>query len=212
MRQDLTDITLIVDRSGSMTACQVEAQGGINGFIEDQKKKDGEAVFSLLQFDTDYDWVFKSVPIKSATEYKLVPRGMTALLDAVGRAINETGARLDKISENDRPGLVVIAIITDGQENSSHEFKKPTIKDMIERQQNTYNWQFTFLGANQDAFAEAGGLGINLAAAANYDPSKANVAYQSLSMNVGRMRSASFAGQTAKAFYTDEERDNMAKK
>ena len=93
-----------------------------------------------------------------------MPRGSTALLDAVGRAINETGDRLAKTPEQDRPGLVVFVIVTDGQENSSKEFSKARIKEMIDEQQKKYNWQFTFLGANQDAFAEAGGIGIRSAA------------------------------------------------
>ncbi len=211
MRKDLTDITLVVDRSGSMGVCRTEAQGGINGFIEDQKNKPGEAIFSLLQFDTEYDYVFKGISIKQVGEYKLIPRGMTALLDAVGKAINETGERLSTLSENDRPGLIIIAIITDGQENSSHEFTKAKIKEMIEHQQKNYQWQFTFLGANQDAFSEAGGLGIGMAATTNYDPSKTQFAYTSLSTNVGRMRGQSICGQTVSNYYTNDEREAMSK-
>ena len=98
---------------------------------------------------------------------------MTALLDAVGRAINETGERLAKMNEQDRPGLVIFVIMTDGLENSSREFTKSQVKEMIEEQQSKYNWHFTFLGADQDAFAEAGGLGIAAAGAAQF--SKGNV-------------------------------------
>ena len=100
----------------------------------------------------------------------LVPRGSTALLDAVGRAINETGERLAKMNEEDRPGLVVFVVMTDGEENSSQEFSKDQIKQMITHQQDTYGWHFTFLGANQDAFAEAGALGIHAAGVANFSP------------------------------------------
>lgn len=209
MRIDLTDITLVVDRSGSMESCKTEAQGGINAFIADQKTKAGEAVFSLLQFDTEYDYVFHSKPIKQVEKYELVPRGMTALLDAVGKAINETGTRLAAISEDQRPGLVVIAIITDGQENSSHEFTRAVIKTMIERQQKDYQWQFTFLGANQDAFAEAGSIGIKFAAAANYDPSKSQATYQNLSASVSRMRTSLSVGEVVTNAYTPEERKEM---
>ena len=97
---------------------------------------------------------------------------MTALLDAVGRAINETGERLAKLDEKDRPGLVVFVVMTDGLENSSSEFTKPQIKEMIERQQRQYQWHFTFLGANQDAFAEAAAMGIDPCGAADYSMGK----------------------------------------
>lgn len=194
-----------------MASCQQEAQGGINAFIADQKGKVGDAIFSLIQFDTEHEYVFNAVPIKQVDKYKLVPRGMTALLDAVGKAINDTGARLEMMSEADRPGLVIIAIITDGQENSSHEFTKTTIKQMIDRQQGTYNWQFTFLGANQDAFTEAASIGINMQAAANFSTGLSKAAYSNLSANVGRMRSASFAGQAVNCSYTDDERKRMGK-
>lgn len=209
MKQDLTDITLVVDRSGSMASCQNEAQGGINAFIADQKTKPGEAIFSLLQFDTEYEYVFKGVPIKQVSEYKLVPRGMTALLDAVGRAINETGERLSRFDEVQRPGLVIVAIITDGEENSSHEFKKAQIKSMIEHQQSAYNWQFTFLGANQDAFHEAGSIGIAAGATMNYNAAKSHDTYTMLSNNVSRMRYSSSLGNAVDCSYTENERKKV---
>ena len=160
MRTDLTDITVVMDRSGSMQSRRTDAEGGLNAFIEKQKTEPGEAVFTLVQFDNVYEFVHTAVPIKSVPPYTLVPRGgSTALLDAVGRAINETVHRLAKMNEADRPGLVIFVIITDGEENSSKEFKKAQIKAMIQHQTAVYGWQFTFLGANQDAFAEGGGIG-----------------------------------------------------
>ena len=83
---------------------------------------------------------------------------MTALLDAVGQAINQTSERLANLDEKDRPGLVIIVVMTDGLENSSREFSKSQVKEMIEHKRNEYQWHFIFLGANQDAFAEAGEL------------------------------------------------------
>lgn len=149
------------------------------------------------------------VPIKDVPKYTLVPRGMTALLDAVGRAINEAGCRLAAIPEDQRPGLVVFVIVTDGQENSSHEFTRAQIKEMIERQQSVYSWQFTFLGANQDAFAEAGSLGISPAAAANYVPTNSKIAFSSAANNVTRMRKMSAEGQSVVCGYTNDERTSM---
>ena len=131
MRNDLTDITLVVDRSGSMESIKSDAEGGINEFIRQQASEPGEALLTLMQFDTEYDLVHNGVNVTDVSPYTLVPRGMTALLDAVGRAINETGARLAAMSEQERPGLVVFVIVTDGAENSSKEFSRADIRKMI---------------------------------------------------------------------------------
>ena len=177
MRSDLTDITLVVDRSGSMAEVCEDAEGGVNTFINQQSKEPGEALLTLVQFDTEYEFLHTGVPIQNVPKYELVPRGMTALLDAVGRAINETGERLVKMAESDRPGLVIFVVMTDGQENSSKEFNKSQIKKMIDRQQHDFDWHFTFLGANQDAFAEADGMGIDAAGVADYAADKVAAAY-----------------------------------
>ena len=91
MRNDLSDVTVVLDRSGSMSSCRDEAEGGLNAFIEEQKKHVGETVFTLVQFDTEYEFVHKGKPIREVGPCELVPRGMTALLDAVGH-IAATGA------------------------------------------------------------------------------------------------------------------------
>lgn len=209
MRPDLTDITLVVDRSGSMQEIREDAQGGVNAFIKKQATEPGEALLTLVQFDTEYEIVHSGVPLDEVPEYELVPRGGTALLDAVGRAINETGKRLSDMADADRPGLVTFVITTDGLENSSKEFTKAQIKGMIEHQQETYDWHFTFLGANQDAFAEAGGLGIRAASAAQYSPDKIFAAYEASSEKLSRMREQKRAGGPVLDEFTDEERERM---
>ena len=209
MRPDLTDITLVVDRSGSMQEIRQDAEGGVNAFIAQQAKEPGEALLTLVQFDTEYEFLHKGTPISQVPEYQLVPRGMTALLDAVGRAINETGERLAKMDEADRPGLVVFVVMTDGQENSSKEFSKARIKEMIEHQQDTYHWHFTFLGANQDAFAEAGAIGIHAGGTADFAPDKVYAAQAMTARKVSRMRAQSSRGETVCNEFTDEERGEM---
>jgi hypothetical protein len=209
MKQHLTDITLVVDRSGSMAQVRGDAEGGVNAFITDQAKEPGEALLTLVQFDTEYEFLHKGVPISQVPEYKLVPRGGTALLDAVGRAINETGKRLSKMDELDRPGLVIFVVMTDGQENSSKEFSKSRIKEMIERQQEKYNWHFNFLGANQDAFAEASDMGIHAAGVANFSLSKVATAYRSTGDKIARMRTQSREGKTVSNEFTETEREEM---
>lgn len=209
MNRNLTDITLIVDRSGSMQAIREDAEGGVNSFIAEQTKQPGEALLTLVQFDTAYDFVHRGVPIRNVPKYELVPRGSTALLDAIGRAINETGERLSKTPEADRPGLVVFVVTTDGQENSSHEFTKARIKEMIEHQQSKYGWQFTFLGANQDSFAEAGQMGIAAVGTADYAPAKAAQAWAGTAAKVARMRKQSAAEETVSNAFTESERSAM---
>jgi uncharacterized protein YegL len=210
MRQELTDITLVVDRSGSMHVCQSDAEGGVNSFIEDQKKAEGEAVLTLVQFDTEYEFVHTATPINDVPPYHLVPRGSTALLDAVGRSISEAGARLDKMPEDQRPGCVVFVIVTDGHENASKEFRRDAVRMMITSQQSEYNWQFTFLGADATAFDEAVSLGIRKESTAVFDSKdKSANAYQAASANVSRMRLCTARGQTVNSSYTKEERSDM---
>jgi hypothetical protein len=205
MRQDLTDLTVVLDRSGSMHACRSDAEGGLNSFIARQKELPGECTFTLVQFDTVYEFVHKAIPLRTVPHCHLEPRGNTALLDAVGRAIVETGERLRTLPEADRPGLVVFVIITDGQENSSREYTKARVREMIEHQQNVYKWQFTYLGANQDAFAEAGSMGIHLAGVADFGVAAMVPAMMAVSGNVRRMRTAARMGSPVPNEFTDEE-------
>lgn len=209
MNRELTDITIVMDRSGSMATCRVESETGINRLIHDQASKPGEAVFSLVQFDTTYEFVHRAVPIKSVPHVSLVPRGGTALLDALGRAIVETGDRLSRMAEWTRPGLVVVVVVTDGEENSSKEFTKEKIREMVKHQEDVYKWQFMFLGANIDAFANAGSVGIT-SGVANYAACNATRAYEYTSgklgaMRVGTAQGASFATVCSMKNFTDDE-------
>lgn len=208
MRKDLSDLTVVLDRSGSMHVCQSDAEGGLNRFVEDQKKRPGEALFTLVQFDTEYEFVHRAVPIGKVPHCSLVPRGNTALLDAVGRAIVETGERLAKMPEADRPGLVVFVIITDGQENSSREFTKTKVQEMISHQQDVYKWQFIYLGANQDAFAEAGDLGI-AGSIANTTCRTQQAAWSAASANTARMRDMVQYCMPVRNAFTATELDEM---
>jgi len=209
MRSDLTDITLVVDRSGSMESVRSDAEGGINTFIAEQAMAPGDALLTLVEFDNEYEFLHRGVPIGEVPRYSLVPRGMTALLDAVGRAINETGARLAAMAEADRPGLVIFVVMTDGHENASAEFSRGQLKEMIERQQRDYGWQFTFLGADQDAFAEAGALGIMDAGVANFSKSRVMQAYGTTGAKVSRMRAQHAMGVAVTNEFTEEERKGM---
>lgn len=172
-----SDITILLDRSGSMASVKSDVEGGFAKFLAEQRTLPGECVLSLVQFDSEaIEAVYTARPIASAPELSLVPRGWTPLLDAVGRTIVRTGERFAALPERDRPGRVLFVIITDGLENASREYDKRRIREMVEHQRREYHWEFLYLGANVDAFAEAGALGITRDYAAAYAPSPAGVA------------------------------------
>ncbi len=163
MNTSLTEIAFILDRSGSMETEIEAAITSFNTFLHDQRETPGEARFTLVLFDDRYEVPCSSIPISEVTDLDattFVPRGNTALLDAIGRTINELGARLAAMPEADRPGQVIVAILTDGFENASRKFTHDQIADLIAHQRDIYKWQFFFLGANQDAIATAAAMNI----------------------------------------------------
>ena len=171
MNQNLIDITLVLDRSGSMEIVRDDTIGGTNSFIEQQKQGTTDVTFTLVQFDNQYEFVHKAAPMKTVPPLNretYQPRGSTALLDAIGRAINETGARLAAMPENERPAKVLFIIQTDGQENSSKEFTHSQIASMITHQREKYSWEFIYLGANQDAIATGTSYGISAGKSLKY--------------------------------------------
>lgn len=162
-KPNFTEIIMVLDRSGSMSSVLHDTIGGFNSFLKEQKQCVGEARLTLVQFDTIYEIVHDGRligDVPELTEQTYIPRGMTALLDAVGRCINTVGDRLSKTPEHLRPSLVVFVILTDGEENSSQEFKLEQVRDMIKHQTEKYNWQFVFLGADQSSF-QAERLGVS---------------------------------------------------
>jgi Mg-chelatase subunit ChlD len=171
MNDRLTEIAFILDRSGSMASMVEPAIAGFNTFLRDQQQAAGDARLTLVLFDNEYLVPCASLPVAEVVELDtttFVPRGSTALLDAIGRTIDELGARLAAIPEVDRPGQVVVAILTDGEENSSQRFTWQDIAQKIGHQENHYAWQFLFLGANQDAIATAARMGVAAANSASY--------------------------------------------
>lgn len=163
MNTDLTEIWMILDRSGSMGSIHSGTVEAVNAFVKDQKKEPGEARFTLRQFDDEVITSYDRVALDQVTIMKLndfEPRGTTALHDAIGQAILDLGRILEKTPEADRPGTVVFCIMTDGMENASREFSGQQVADMIQHQKSTYNWEFIFLGADIDVDKVAGDLNI----------------------------------------------------
>jgi uncharacterized protein YegL len=209
--KNLTYLTGIMDRSGSMALIKTDTEGGWNTLIEEQAKEPGECLVSLVQFDTVYETVFDYTPVWDVPKYELHPRGSTALLDAIGNTINTLGEKLAAMPEDQRPGSVILVILTDGCENASHEFTAAQIKTMIERQQNDYQWVIQFLGANQDAVTTAKSYGIAASHAMTYDGHNVANSFSSSSANIAAFRTATATGLSHEesvlaSSYTDDQR------
>jgi len=164
MNKNLTEIAYILDRSGSMDPLKESAISGFNSFLKDQQETPGDANLTLVLFDDEYLLHADRTPIQKvrpldASTYE--PRGLTALLDAIGRTIENIGKQLANTPEKERPGKVIIAIYTDGYENASTDFTASKIAKMIKHQTESYNWEFLFLAANEDAIATAATYGID---------------------------------------------------
>ncbi|MBQ1490670.1 MAG: VWA domain-containing protein [Blautia sp.] len=196
MKKGLTEMVLILDRSGSMKALEEDTMGGFNSLVEKQKAEEGEAYCSVVLFDHErivlYDRVdIEKVPPMTRKDY--YARGMTALLDAVGFSIHHISNIHKYAREEDVPEKTVFVIITDGLENASKHYTYQKVKEMITEKQEKYGWEFIFLGANIDAVEEAGRIGIRPNQAARYEADKegTRVGYAAASKVLCRARSRS---------------------
>jgi hypothetical protein len=185
---DYSHVTLVIDHSGSMATMQEAATAGVNRLLAGQHDLPGRLTVTLVEFDHTFDTISRMSP--DAFEYQLAPAGYTALLDAVGREIEQTGSDLRALPDDQRPGRVLFVVVTDGEENASQEYDLDTIQSLVEQQRTKYGWTFQFIGAGEHAWQgrtmrmpassfEASDLGVQRmflgldAAMANYrsDPS-----------------------------------------
>jgi len=202
MKNHYSEIAFVLDRSGSMESCREATIGGFNSFLQEQQKTEGLARLTLILFNDEYLVPIDALPVAeilplSSDSY--VPRGSTALLDAIGRTIDELGARLAALSEKDRPLQVIVAILTDGLENSSQDYTWQQIADVIKQQSEQYRWTFLFLGANQDAIETAAQMNIKATNAAAYvaDAAGLHASASSLTRKVRALRRVSMGKATA---------------
>jgi uncharacterized protein YegL len=188
-----TLIVVLLDRSGSMSGSERDVIGGVNTFLEDQKKIDAPAHIAFVRFDNEVErfrTMGQLADCLPLAKDEFVPRGGTALLDAVGHTLTA----MDRDWSALKPDRAIMVIVTDGGENASKEFSKKQIQDAVKSRQNSDKWAFVYLGADVDAFGEAGGLGINLANTAGYTKTAAGVKamYTATSAAVGAMRGTGF--------------------
>lgn len=160
-----------------MGGLETDTIGGFNSFLEKQSQLAGETLVTAVLFDDRYEILWNGMDPKKMklTDQDYYVRGSTALLDAVGRTILDVGYRLSITSEKERAGKVIFVITTDGLENASHEFTYQKVKELIKHQQEKYDWEFIFLGANIDVAQEADSLGIGIDNAYNFEASASGV-------------------------------------
>lgn len=186
-----TDITFILDRSGSMESVRADIIGGFNNFLTTQKATNQDINCSLVQFDHEYQLVYFTIPATVAPLLKYQtyePRGSTALYDALGQTVKETGERLASLKGEFRPNKVVIVVLTDGEENASKKYGSTELSHMIKHQREVYKWEFIFIGANQDAILEADKAGISKLSAMTIAPTSQGYshAFTSAALNVSQ--------------------------
>ncbi len=179
MKKGLTELVFILDRSGSMGGLESDTIGGYNAVLRKHKEAEGEALVSTILFDDRTEVLHDRVPVKevqpiTAKEYYV--RGCTALLDAVGSAIRHIADVHKCLGKENVPEKTIFVITTDGMENASRNYTYNKVRKMIERRKEKHGWEFLFLGANIDAVAEAGKLGIHADRAVRFHNDSVGVA------------------------------------
>lgn len=208
--QNLTRLVFLLDRSGSMQTIKSDVIGGFEAFVTEQRTGDGECTATLARFDDEYEVVYHNIPLADVPPLALDPRGSTALHDSMGKLITDTAAEIEALAADDKPGTVVVAIMTDGMENASREWQAPAIKALVE-QQTSRGWEFLYMGADQDAVEVGRGLGIKAEQAITYARGKSREAMATVSGNVRGYRSAKLVDPAAAMpAFTEAQRAELA--
>ena len=195
MKQNLTELVFILDRSGSMAGLEGDTIGGFNAMVEKQKREPGEAFVSTVLFSNTSRVLHdrkRLDEVEAITRREYCVGGCTALLDAVGDAIRHIGNIHKYARSEDVPEHTLFVVITDGMENASRHFTARQVREMIQRQKERYGWEFLFLGANIDAVETAGALGIGADRAVNYrcDSAGTRLNYDVVSQAASAVRSS----------------------
>ncbi len=173
---EATLIAVLLDRSGSMQSIKADTEGGLAAYFEEQRTLPKQIQVTFAQFDTEYECLYSNVSIDRIPAPELHPRGGTALYDALGKLVTDVGAELAARPESERPGTVIVVVLTDGHENSSREWTHTAVRSLITQQQEVYNWDFLFLGANMDAVEIGASMGFAPSQSITYAAAPAGVA------------------------------------
>ena len=169
LNQDKVALGLLIDSSYSMSSMDTEETiSSLNQAVKDQIETGKEVLVYGGKFDNTYNLFLDGSKAQDVniTEQDIKPNGMTALLDGIKYFINDVGYRLKNMEE--RPGSVIIIILTDGEENASQNTTREEVVKMISHQKEKYNWNFVFLAANQDAIETGANLGIDKDASCDF--------------------------------------------
>ena len=201
VKNNITELVFILDRSGSMAGLESDTIGGFNSLIEKQRKQDGECYVSTVLFDNVSEVIHdrvKLADIKPMTDKEYYVRGCTALIDAIGGAIHHIGNIHKYARPEDVPEHTMFVITTDGLENASHKYSSDEVKKMVERQKEKYGWEFLFIGANIDSVETAKHFGIGADRAVNYHADKQGTAvlYDTVAETVCCMRACESSNAT----------------
>lgn len=197
--KEKTHIICVLDRSGSMASIINDSIGGFNSFLREQKQLPDEATITVALFDDQYELLYDSVDIKKAEELTSavwIPRGMTALYDAIGKTINTEVGKINKMSVENRPTKVLVIIVTDGEENTSREYKLEQIKNLI-KQREEMKWNFIYLAANQDAFSVGSSFGVSAGNTFTYTADSHGVSNMSKKMSKSAVSYRSMSSMSA---------------
>ena len=198
MKNNISELVFILDRSGSMSGLEGDTIGGFNSLIEKQKRVEGKCFVTTVLFDNRSETIHDRVElgeIQPMTEDDYSVRGCTALLDALGETIRHIAHIHRYARPEDVPAHTTFVIMTDGMENASHRYDSATVKRMIEHEKAKYGWEFLFLAANIDAVETARHFGITEDRAVNYhaDSVGTQVAYDAVADAVCMARKGSIA-------------------
>lgn len=208
---NLTRLVFLLDRSGSMQSIKSDVIGGFDAFLAEQRAGEGLCTVTLAQFDDEYEVVYRGIALGQVPPLALWPRGRTALLDSMGKLITDTAAEINALAEDDKPGTVIVAIMTDGMENASREWRRPDIKALVEQQTNDNGWEFLYMGTDQDAVEVGKGLGVKDGQAITYARGKSREAMLAASGNVRGYRNAKLLNPAAAMpEFTAEQRAQLA--
>ena len=193
MKNNITELVFILDRSGSMAGLESDTIGGFNSLIEKQRKQDGECYVSTIIFDHVSEVLHDRVKLSEVdklTENDYTVRGATALIDAIGGAIHHIGNVHKYARPEDVPEHTMFVIMTDGMENASRRYSRDKVKRMIEHEKEKYGWEFLFIGANIDSVETARHFGIGADRSVNYhaDSQGTAVVFETVSETVCNMR------------------------